>query len=91
MISKEKDDIYMHLNNHYFSTVQIGLSIYLLHIFKKIISLYGTVRHYFQNKDFSSLASGGIVLYSTVHRRRIELEDKAKVVASVWGAQSLPR
>ena len=25
------------------------------------------------------------------HRRRIELEDKAKVVASVWGTESLPR
>ena len=25
------------------------------------------------------------------HRRRIELEDKAKVVASDWGTESLPR
>ena len=25
------------------------------------------------------------------HRRRIELEDNAKVVALVWGAESLPR
>ena len=25
------------------------------------------------------------------HRRRIELEDKAKVVASVWGTESLQR
>ena len=25
------------------------------------------------------------------HRRRIELEDKAKVVASVWGTESLLR
>ena len=27
----------------------------------------------------------------TVHRRRIELKDKPKVVASVWGTESLPR
>ena len=25
------------------------------------------------------------------HRRRIDLEDKAKVVASDWGTESLPR
>ena len=25
------------------------------------------------------------------HRRRIEIEDKAKVVASDWGTESLPR
>ena len=25
------------------------------------------------------------------HRRRIDLEDKAKVVAYAWGAESLPR
>ena len=34
-------------------------------------------------------------IYCTVeglhHRRRIELEDKAKVVASDWGTESLPR
>ena len=36
-----------------------------------------------------------IVLYCTImgqyHRRRIDLEDKAKVVAYAWGAESLPR
>ena len=26
-----------------------------------------------------------------MHRRRIELEDKEKVMASVWGTDSLPR
>ena len=26
-----------------------------------------------------------------LHRRRIELEDKAKVAASDWGTESLPR
>ena len=37
------------------------------------------------------------VLYSNTllvqytHRRRIELEDKAKVIASDWGTESLPR
>ena len=25
------------------------------------------------------------------HRRRVDLEDKAKVVAYAWGAESLPR
>ena len=42
---------------------------------------------------------GSNILYSTYalswtmavqHRRRIELEDKAKVVASDWGTESLP-
>ena len=28
---------------------------------------------------------------SLTHRRRIELKDKAKVVMSVWGTESLPR
>ena len=28
---------------------------------------------------------------SATHRRRIELEDKAKVVVSFWGTESLPR
>ena len=28
---------------------------------------------------------------SSGHRRRIELEDKAKVVTSDWGTESLPR
>ena len=27
----------------------------------------------------------------TIHRRRIELEEKAKIVASDWGTESLPR
>ena len=30
------------------------------------------------------------VLVGSEHRRRIELEDKAKVVASDWGTESLP-
>ena len=29
--------------------------------------------------------------FNLYHRKRIELEDKAKVVASVWGTESLPR
>ena len=38
----------------------------------------------FASKDRDVLAQG-------YHRRRIELEDKAKVVASDWGTESLPR
>ena len=30
------------------------------------------------------------ILYNS-HRRRIELEDKAKVITSDWGTESLPR
>ena len=32
-----------------------------------------------------------VCIYSIIHRRRIDLEDKAKVVASDWGTESLPR
>ena len=33
-----------------------------------------------------------MILYMTfTHIRRIDLEDKAKVVAFAWGAESLPR
>ena len=37
--------------------------------------------------------NGGTVVYSlpSHHRRRIELEDQAKVVLSVWGTESLLR
>ena len=38
----------------------------------------------FASKDRDVLAQG-------YHRKRIELEDKAKVVASYWGTESLPR
>ena len=32
-----------------------------------------------------------LLVVAAAHRRRIDLEDKTKVVAYAWGAESLPR
>ena len=41
--------------------------------------------------DFRSKDKLAPSLFALQHRRRIELEDKAKVAASDWGTESLPR
>ena len=45
-------------------------------------------------KNYLSTGEGFLscfLLICSEHRRRIELEDKAKVIASDWGTESLPQ
>ena len=45
-------------------------------------------------REIKAAVDDSVINYILVyrgHRRRIELEDKAKVVTSDWGTESLPR
>ena len=56
------------------------LSIFLKYSFMKIVKYVREVGPWTGSNPFCPY-----------HRRRIDLEDKAKVVAFAWGAESLPR